>query len=438
MPELRTNRAADDRQTTKSDGLPHPHNFAGVVDHLFRHQSGRMIATLTRIFGPRRLDLAEEVVQDALIKALELWPFQGVPNNPAAWLVQVAKNRALDAIRREVSLSEKLPDLSRAFPDQTPPQEITGGFDDDQLAMMFLCCHPKLAHETRLALTLKTVAGFSVREIARAFLAEDATIAQRLVRGKRQIREEQIEFEMPDAAELLSRLDSVLESLYLLFNEGYSAHEGESLLRADLCDEAIRLTRMVASHPATDVPKSHALLALLLLQASRLPARVNAEGDLFLMRDQDRSLWDRGLIAEGLVHIDCSAKGSDLTVYHLQAGIAADHAVAPTYAGTNWEDITDLYDQLYALDPSPVIALNRAIALSRWKGPEAGIGAIALIESNPSLSRYHFLPATLGELWSELGDKKRASAYYRSALMHVCTEPERRLLQKRLAACETT
>jgi len=412
-------------------------NFAGVVDHLFRHQSGRMIATLTRIFGPRRLDLAEEVVQDALVKALELWPFQGVPDNPSAWLVQVAKNRALDAIRREVSLSGKLPDLSRAFPDQTPPQEIAGEFADDQLAMMFLCCHPKLAHETRLALTLKTVAGFSVREIARAFLAQDATIAQRLVRGKRQIREERIEFEMPPAIELLSRLDSVLEALYLLFNEGYSAHEGESLLRADLCEEAIRLARMVASHAATDVPKSHALLALLLLQASRLPARVNAEGNLFLMRDQDRSLWDRRLIAEGLRHLDRSAQGAELTVYHLQAGIAADHAVAPTYAGTDWKDITDLYDQLYAMDPSPVIALNRAIALSRWKGPEAGIGAIAQIESHPSLSRYHFLPATLGELWSEVGDKERAASYYRSALANVCTEPERRLLQKRLAACET-
>jgi RNA polymerase sigma-70 factor (ECF subfamily) len=413
-------------------------NFAGVVDHLFRHQSGRMIATLTRIFGPRRLDLVEEVVQDALVKALELWPFQGVPENPSAWLVQVAKNRALDAIRREVSLSEKLPDLSRAFPDRTAPQPDAGEFADDQLAMTFLCCHPNLSRETRLALTLKTVAGFSVREIARAFLAQEATIAQRLVRGKRQIREERIEFEMPPAGELLGRLDSVLEALYLLFNEGYSAHEGESLLRADLCEEAIRLARMVASHAATDVPKSHALLALLLLQASRLPARVNAEGDLFLMRDQDRSLWDRRLIAEGLMHLDRSAEGCDLTVYHLQAGIAADHAVAPTYAGTNWEDITDLYDQLCALDPSPVIALNRAIALSRWKGPEAGIGAIALIESHPALSRYHFLFATLGELWSELGDKKRAAAYYRSALVYVSTEPERRLLQKRLVACEAT
>jgi RNA polymerase sigma-70 factor (ECF subfamily) len=405
-----------------------------VVDHLFRRQSGMMIATLTRIFGPRRLDLAEEVVADALVKALELWPFQGIPENPSAWLVQVAKHRALDAIRRETSLAEKLPELTRAFPDQSAPAENPGEFVDDQLAMMFLCCHPTLAPETRIALTLKAVAGFSVREIARAFLAQEAAIAQRLVRGKRQIRDQEIQFEMPAGAELRARLDSVLEVLYLLFNEGYSAHEGESLLRRDLCEEAIRLARLVAGHPSTDVPRSHALLALLLLQASRLPARVSAEGDLFLLRDQDRSLWDRRSIAEGMAHLERSAQGGDLTSYHLQAGIAADHAAAPTYAGTDWRDIAELYDQLYRMDASPVIALNRAIAISRWKGPEAGIGALAEIEHHPALARYHLLPAALGELWNELGQPEKAATYYRQALQLACTEPERRLLQKRLAA----
>jgi RNA polymerase sigma-70 factor (ECF subfamily) len=405
-----------------------------VVDHLFRRQSGMMIATLTRIFGPRRLDLAEEVVADALVKALELWPFQGIPENPAAWLVQVAKHRALDAIRRETSLAEKLPELARAFPDQSAPAENPGELVDDQLAMMFLCCHPTLAPETRIALTLKAVAGFSVREIARAFLAQETAIAQRLVRGKRQIREQEIQFEMPAGAELRARLDSVLEVLYLLFNEGYSAHEGESLLRQDLCEEAIRLARLVAGHSATDLPRSHALLALLLLQASRLPARVSAEGDLFLLRDQDRSLWNRRLIAEGMAHLERSARGGELTSYHLQAGIAADHAAALTYAGTDWRDITELYDQLYIMDASPVIALNRAIAISRWKGPEAGIGALAEIEHHPALARYHLLPATLGELWSELGQPEKAANYYRQALQRACTEPERRLLQKRLSA----
>ena len=403
-----------------------------AVDHLFRHQSGRLVSTLTRIFGPRRLDLAEEVVQDALLKALEIWPFEGIPANPTAWLIQVAKNRALDVIRREVSLAGKLPDLTRAFPDHSMP-DSRPEFDDDQLSMMFLCCHPSLGRDLRVALTLKTVAGFSVREIARAFLAEEATIAQRLVRGKRQIRDQRIEFEMPPAQELRTRLDSVLEVLYLLFNEGYAAHEGESLLRADLCEEAIRLAGLLCSHPASDLPKTHALLALLLLHASRLPARVNAEGDLFLLRDQDRSLWDRELIEEGLRQLDRSAEGDELTSYHLQAGIAAQHALAATYDATDWQAITDQYDQLFELDPSPVIALNRAIALSRWKGPEAGLAALSQIEHHPALSHYHLLPATLGELSSELGRHHQAASYYRSALDCVCTQPERRLLLDRLS-----
>jgi RNA polymerase sigma-70 factor, ECF subfamily len=391
-----------------------------------------MVSTLTRIFGPRRLDLAEEVVQDALLKALELWPFEGIPANPSAWLIQVAKNRALDAIRREASLAERLPELARAFPEQTMP-ESHAEFDDDQLSMMFLCCHPSLAPELRVALTLKTVAGFSAREIARAFLAEEATIAQRLVRGKRQIREQRIDFEMPSGFELRARLDSVLEVLYLLFNEGYSAHQGESLLRADLCDEAIRLAGLLATHPASDLPKTHALLALLLLHASRLPARVSAEGDLFLLRDQDRSLWDRELILEGLRELDRSAEGDELTPYHLQAGIAAQHALAPTYDATDWENITEQYDQLYQIDPSPIVALNRAIALSRWKGPKAGLAAITQIERHPALAHYHLLPATLGELSSELGMPEKAAQYYQAALECSCTEPERRLLQKRLS-----
>lgn len=403
-----------------------------AVDHLFRHQYGRLVSTLTRIFGPRRLDLAEEVVQDALVKALELWPFQGVPANPSAWLIQVAKNRALDAIRREASLAEKIPELARAFPEQTMP-EPHHEFDDDQLSMMFLCCHPSLASELRVALTLKTVAGFGLREIARAFLEKEATIAQRLVRGKRHLREQRIHFEMPPGADLRARLDSVLDVIYLLFNEGYSAHQGESLLRADLCGEAIRLARLLAAHPASDLPKTHALLALLLLHTSRLPARVDAEGDLFLLRDQDRSLWNRELILEGLRELDRSAEGDELTSYHLQAGIAAQHALASSYDATDWENITEQYDQLYQMDPSPVIALNRAIALSRWKGPAAGLAAIAQIEHHPALAHYHLLPATLGELSSELGDQARAATYYKSALQCVCTDPERRLLQKRLS-----
>jgi RNA polymerase sigma-70 factor (ECF subfamily) len=293
-------------------------------------------------------------------------------------LIQVAKNRALDAIRREASLAAKIPELLRAFPEQIQlPNSREDLFADDQLAMIFLCSHPLLSRETRVPFTLKTVAGFNVREIACAFLAREATIAQRLVRAKRQVREEAIAFEMPEGAELAARLDSVLEVLYLIFNEGYAAHHGESLLRADLCEEAIRLARLVAGHAATDRSKSHAALALMLLQASRLPARIDDDGDLFLLQDQDRTKWDRRLISEGMHHLDRCAEGDEISTYHLQAGIAAEHAVAPAYTATDWQHVTDLYESLYALDRSPVVALNHAIALSRWKGPRAGLNALA-------------------------------------------------------------
>ena len=255
-----------------------------LVDHLFRRQAGQMVSTLTRIFGARHLELAEEVVQDALIRALELWPFCGIPENPAGWLMQVAKNKALDAIRREARL-EPAPE---GIEDLATVEGLPSG-EDDELAMIFLCCHPALPREAQVALTLKTVGGFSVGEIARAFLAQETTIAQRLVRAKRQIREQAIRFELPGTAELRERLDAVLEVLYLMFNEGYSAHAGEALVRADICEEAIRLTGLMSVHRAGDAPRTHALLALMLLQQARSAARTNSDGDLWLLRDQDRS-----------------------------------------------------------------------------------------------------------------------------------------------------
>ncbi|HSE98684.1 MAG TPA: sigma-70 family RNA polymerase sigma factor [Blastocatellia bacterium] len=412
-----------------------------LVDHLFRHQAGQMISSLTRVFGPQRLDLAEEVVQDALVKALKLWPFRGVPDNPAAWLIQVAKNRALDLLRRETSLRSKADAILEVF---TAQEEAAREADarsgrlllDDELSMMFMACHKAIPREGRVALTLKTVSGFGVGEIARAFLAREATIAQRIVRAKRQIREEGIRFEMPGSADLTDRLDSVLEVLYLLFNEGYTAHRGENLVRGDLCEEAIRLCRLVAHHPVTDLPESHALLSLMLLQAARLPARIGDEGDLFILSEQDRTLWDRRLIHEGLMHLELCAQGNLLTEYHLQAGIAACHAVAESYEATDWKRIVVLYDQLQTINPTPVVALNRAVALSRWLGPEAGIKALEEIGSHPSMAHYYLLPATLGELWSEVGESDRASAFYRTALSCSCSEPERRFLIKKLEAVE--
>ena len=408
-----------------------------LVDHLFRHQAGQMIATLVRVFGPRHIDLAEEVVQDALLKALQLWAYRGVPENPSAWLIQVAKNRALDLLRREASLQQKSEELVRAFAEQETLANRRNESEqalDDTLAMVFMACHPSLAREARVALTLKTVGGFGASEIARAFLAKESTIAQRLVRAKRLIRDEGISFELPSAKEMSARLDSVLEVIYLMFNEGYAAHSGENLVRADLCDEAIRLCSLIASHPATNLPKSHALLSLMLFQAARLPTRLGEGGELSLLSEQDRSRWDRRLIALGFHHFDRSAAGQEFTDYHLQAAIASCHAAATRYELTNWEQIVRLYDVLVELNPSPVVALNRAVAIAKHRGAEAGLREVEKIVAHPALQHYYLLPATLGELWQELGEAGKAADNFHQALRCPCSEPERRFLQRKLAA----
>lgn len=411
-----------------------------LVDHLFRHQAGQMIATLVRVFGPRHIDLAEEVVQEALLKALQLWSYRGIPDNPSAWLIQVAKNRALDLLRREASLQEKSEEIVRAFAAQEvfANQRNESGPDsealDDTLAMVFMACHPSLAREARVALTLKTVGGFGTGEIARAFLAKEPTIAQRLVRAKRLIRDEGVSFELPSAKEMSARLDSVLEVIYLMFNEGYAAHSGENLVRADLCDEAIRLCSLIVRHPATNLPKSHALLSLMLFQAARLSARVGEGGELSLLAEQDRTLWNRRLIAIGFHHLDRSAAGEEFTEYHLQAAIASCHAAATSYELTNWEQIVRLYDLLVGLNPSPVIALNRAVAISKHRGAEAGLREVEKIIAHPALQHYYLLSATVGELWQELGETGKAADNFRQALRCPCSEPERRFLQRKLAA----
>ncbi len=410
-----------------------------LVDRLFRHQAGAMVSTLTRILGPSNLDLAEDVVQEALLKALRQWPFSGVPDNPSAWLVQVAKNQALDVLRRGASFRDKEPEIEKWF-NQVQGEESRPGFqdelEDDQLKMIFACCHPSILPEGRLALTLKTVGGFGVSEIARAFLSEKATVAQRIVRAKRKLREEDVPFGIPAPEDVPERLDSVLKVLYLMFNEGYSAHQGENLIRYDLVGEAMRLCSLVASRPATKLPKVRALLALMLLQAARLPGRVDPrDGSLRLLSDQDRSRWDRALIERGLYELSDAAKGSELTEYHLQAGIAACHSVAPTYESTEWSKILSLYDSLLELAPSPVVALNRAVAVSMIHGPQAGLDELAGLESDPFLGRYYLFDATRAELHARKGDLERAETFFRQALELPCTGPERRFLEKKLADC---
>jgi RNA polymerase sigma-70 factor (ECF subfamily) len=400
-----------------------------LVDHLFRHSAGQMVATLTRMLGPHNLSLAEEVVQDALVRAIETWPHRGVPENPRGWLMQVARNRALDLLRREATLARKA-GLLAADPAAAAP------WADDSLVMILMCCHPSLAREAQVALTLKTVGGFSVDEIARAFLVRAATVAQRLVRAKRLLRERRIAFALP-ARGLGPRIDSALETIYLMFNEGYAATAGDDLVRSDLCGEAVRLATILAEHPATSRPEVHALLALMLFQASRLPARTDSDGALALLADQDRERWDQALIGRALRHLERSATGERRTAYHLEAGIAACHALAPSYAETDWAQILALYDDRLQLAPSPVVVLNRAVALSMVAGPRAGIAALSQVAEDPRLSDYYLLPATLADLWLRCGDRQAAAAFYRRALELPCNEPERRFLRRRLATCET-
>jgi RNA polymerase sigma-70 factor, ECF subfamily len=407
-----------------------------LLEHLFRHQAGRMVAHFTRLFGPAHLELAEEIVQEAMLRALQTWPYQGVPENAAAWLFRVAHNSAIDALRRnrfagDASALEELAQTAAKAPDDPLVEEQ---LRDDELRMIFMCCHPEISREASVALSLKTVGGFSVREIARAFLAEDTAIAQRLVRAKRQIREHELTFEMPHGAELKQRLDSVLEVIYFIFNEGYTAHEGQDLIRQDLCAEALRLGGLVA-RASIATPRVHALTALMALQAARLPARVDETGDLVLLESQDRTRWDRRLIALGFQHFNLSMIGDDVSEYHVQAAIAATHARAGDAESIEWPVILRLYDQLLAINPSPVVALNRAVAVAKVHGPAKALVEIAALEKERKLRDYYLLLAVRGHLLLELGRPVEAAHHFRLALERPCSEPERRFLRRKLEQC---
>ena len=393
---------------------------------LFRREFARIVATLTRILGPRHIALAEDVAQDALLKAMQQWPHRGVPENPSAWLIQAAKNGALDALRRESTLARKAPEIAREFSTAAVGEDM-----DDELTMIFLCCHPAIPREAQVALALKTVCGFGTGEIARAFLISETTAAQRVVRAKKLIREKRLRFEMDTTAE---RVDGVLAAVYLMFNEGY-ATSGDSVIRADLMEESIRLARAIVDNARTSSPKSQALLALFLLQSARSASRTNEQGELFLLQHQDRSMWDRGRIAEGMSFLERSARGDQITRYHLEAGIAAEHAMAPSFDRTDWPEIVKLYTDLYAMNRSPVIALNRAIAIAHSEGAGSGIEELRKIESDPALARYRLLPAAMGALWREAGDCELAAEYFEKALTCDCSVPERRHLERQLAEC---
>ena len=412
--------------------------------HLFRHEAGRMVAALTRIFGVHNLALAEDVVQDAFCRAVEVWRLRGMPENPAAWLMATAKNRALDVLRRERTARTFAPELGRFILSEwtlgPAIQELftESAIKDDLLRMMFSCCHPQLSEEAQVALILHILCGFSVKEIASAFVSSPAAIEKRITRAKKVLAGSNKLFDVSSAHEFSVRLPAVQRALYLVFNEGYHGASPEFAVQSDLCHQAIRLIRLLFEHPQAARPATYALAALMCLDAARLPSRVDDSGNLNSLLDQDRSRWDSQLIAEGQRFLDLSATGSDLSEYHVEAAIAWIHSTAPQAEDTDWGRIVSLYDMLMEIRPSPVIALNRAIAVGQQEGPARGLEEIKAIAGHGRLATYPFYFAALGEFELRRGNQLAAQDQFRVALARARNPMERRFLEKRIAACAET
>ncbi|NUK48949.1 RNA polymerase sigma factor [Streptomyces lunaelactis] len=397
-----------------------------TVEAVFRIESARIIAGVTRIV--RDVGIAEELAQDALVAALEQWPESGVPDKPGAWLMATAKHRAIDLVRRKETYARKLADVGRALEDVAPPPEPPGpdDIDDDLLRLIFTACHPVLSTDARIALTLKLLGGLTTEEIARAFLASEPAVAQRIVRAKRSLARAGVPFEVPYGSDRAERLGSVLEVIYLVFNEGYSATAGDDLLRPALCEDALRLARVLQGLMPKE-PEVQGLAALLEFQASRIPTRTGPAGEPVLLADQNRSRWNRLLIRRGVEALHRAGRGP----YALQAAIAACHTQAVTYEDTDWTTIATLYGQLAALMPSPVVELNRAVAVSMAEGPEAGLELVEALADEPALKDYHLLPSVRGDLLERVGRTEEARAEFERAASLTRNAREKELLLER-------
>ena len=409
---------------------------AQLVEHFFRHETGRLHGALIRLLGVHNLTLAEDVAQEALLRALHSWSMGGVPANPSAWITRVAMNLARDAFRRQRMSNSKESAIITHFEQIAPTPAVAvenaHAIRDDALRLLFVCCHPSVAPDAQVVLALKVLCGFSTGEIARAFLTSEAAIEKQLTRTKQRIQNAGLGFDIPEGEDLSVRLDGVLAALYLLFNEGYKASAGERLLREELCEEAVRLTSLLVAHPAGRTPRSHALLALMFLTAARFPSRLDEHGDLLRLDDQDRSKWDQSLIARGLVHLAEAAQGNELSEYHLQAGIAAIHCMAADYASTDWTRILRHYDELNRIKPSPVVALNRAVAVAHVHGPQAGLDAIAEIPQLDRIESHYLLHAVVGELQWRMKNDRAAAESFRRALRLAQVGPEQLYLTRML------
>jgi RNA polymerase sigma factor (sigma-70 family) len=401
-----------------------------------------MVAALTRIFGVHNLALAEDVVQDAFCRALEVWKVRGMPENPSAWLMATAKNRALDVVRRERTARTFAPEMGRLLETEWTIAPLVDeafaahAIHDEQLRMMFSCCDPRLSEDAQVALVLNILCGFGAQEIASAFLSGRAAVEKRISRGKKVLASARRLFDLGDV-EFASRLSAVRRALYLLFNEGYHGASGEAAVRAELCGEAMRLTALLREYPAAATPATDALAALMCLHAARLPARLDSAGDLTSLAYQDRARWDTGLLAEGLALLERSAAGPELTAYHIEAAIAAAHASARSVEETDWPSIVSLYDRLAEVAPSPVVALNRAIAIAERDGADRGLEELQTIAERARLSSYPFYPAAVGELELRRGNPERARTHFQAALGLARNVMERRFLEKRLRCCDT-
>jgi RNA polymerase sigma factor (sigma-70 family) len=425
-----------------------------LPEHYFRHEFGRLVAVLSRRFGMHRLELCEDAVQTALLRAVQSWSQQGAPDNPSGWLFRVAQNEVLGVLRRDKRIAASLDDDSQ-LPADAAGMSVTaasfGAADDEaflrhdvkdaELRMLFVCADPAIPRESQIVFALKTLCGFSVDEIAlRLFQSNEATY-KRLQRARATLREQREEifaFDTPSIETLGARLPAVLQIIYLLFTEGYSSAQPDTVIRRELCEEAIRLALLLVEHPIGAVPETDALLALMYLDAARFDARVDGAGGLLLLEQQDRTRWDRELIQVGIAHLHRAASGDVLSRYHVEAGIAAEHCLAPAYAETRWDEIARLYESLDRVAPSPINMLNRSIAIAEWKGPAAGLALLEPLQPPSWLLGYYLWDATLGELYRRSGDRERARVHLARALDAAPTHAEQALLRRRLDACATS
>ena len=411
-----------------------------LSEHLFRRESGRLVAALTRIFGVHNLALAEDVVQDAFCRAQEVWKVRGIPDNPSGWLMAVARNRAIDIVRRERTARTFAPELARVLDSEwTLAPAVDQAFStsivrDEQLRMMFSCCHPRLSEEVQVALVLNILCGFGAGEIASAFLTRRAAVEKRISRGKKVLAGSKRLFDLSDA-EFIPRLSAVRRALYVLFSEGYHGASAEAAVRGELCGEAIRLAMLLLEASGADEPETCALAALMCLHGARLPARIDSAGDLSPLIEQDRSTWDRRLIEDGIALLNRSASGSTVSAYHIEAAIAAAHATAESVERTNWAAIVSLYDRLMEVSPSPVIALSRAIAIGQRDSPEGGLAALRAIADAERLCEYPFYPAAIAEFELRLGNGEAAREQFSRAASLARNPSERRFLDRRVRDC---